>query len=616
MNDQPATPLRRRKTTYVVLFVALFLGYFLLRDSEWKSDAQFHTLLEVVATLLATFVGVIALVRFYSKKTNLFLFVGTGFIGTALLDGYHAVVTSTYLDKEFVRQMTPNEWLIPWSWLASRIFLSVFMWVCVISEPHRSDTDSSRRIGEGTIYLLASLFTLGCFLFFFFVPLPTAYFDNVFFSQPKRFRPQEVVAGVFFLLAFIGFLRRGEWRGDLFHHWLVISLIVGLMSQVMYMTWSGRFMPGGTPFDMMFDAAHVLKFIGYACVLIGLLVNMYYLFRRAETSAELISRTNEQLKTTNDSLAGEVAERKKAEEALRIAAADLEKNVTAERESRIRTEKLVESVRGAVRRLSSSANEILVSTSQQTKEAERQASFVAETTATVEELSQTAEQSSQRADAVAQSARRTEEVGDAGREAIEESMSAMDQVKHQVESIADHILSLAEQAQAIGEIIATVRNIAEQTNVLALNAAVEASRAGEQGKGFAVVAAEVKSLAEQSKKATAQVGDILGEIQKATNSAVMTTELGTNSVNAAAEVVTQTGERIRQLSETIKRSARTADQISATSRQQTVGVTQLNGAINEIDQATKHGLAAVRQIENEARNLSGLSEELSELIKT
>ncbi len=102
----------------------------------------------------------------------------------------------------------------------------------------------------------------------------------------------------------------------------------------------------------------------------------------------------------------------------------------------------------------------------------------------------------------------------------------MGTVREQTGSIAESILTLAEQAQAIGEIIATVNDIAEQTNVLSLNAAIEASRAGEQGKGFSVVAGEVKALADQSKKATAQVRQILGEIQKATNAAVMVTEQG------------------------------------------------------------------------------------------
>ena len=112
----------------------------------------------------------------------------------------------------------------------------------------------------------------------------------------------------------------------------------------------------------------------------------------------------------------------------------------------------------------------------------------------------------------------------------------MGTVQEQVETTAENILALAEQAQAIGEIIATVNDIAEQTNLLALNAAIEASRAGEHGKGFAVVAGEVKALADQSKKATAQVRQILGEIQKATNKAVLSTEEVTKGVAAAIQV--------------------------------------------------------------------------------
>src|SRR5436309_9556961 len=109
----------------------------------------------------------------------------------------------------------------------------------------------------------------------------------------------------------------------------------------------------------------------------------------------------------------------------------------------------------------------------------------------------------------------------------------MEWVKEKVEATAENILTLAEQAQAIGNIIAAVNDIAEQTNLLALNAAIEASRAGEHGKGFTVVAGEVKALADQSKKATGQVRQILGEIQKATNTAVLSTEAVTKGVAAA-----------------------------------------------------------------------------------
>ena len=136
---------------------------------------------------------------------------------------------------------------------------------------------------------------------------------------------------------------------------------------------------------------------------------------------------------------------------------------------------------------------------------------------------------------------RTLEIGQAGRKVVEDSIAALGTVREQVEATAENILALAEQAQAIGEIIATVNDVAEQTNLLALNAAIEASRAGEHGRGFAVVAGEVKALADQSKKATAQVRQILGEIQKATNTAVLSTEEVTKGVAAAGKVAGQAG---------------------------------------------------------------------------
>lgn len=272
-----------------------------------------------------------------------------------------------------------------------------------------------------------------------------------------------------------------------------------------------------------------------------------------------------------------------------------------------------DAVREAVNRLAAASHEILATTAEQSAGTQQQASAVNESVATVEELAQTADQAAQRSDSVAEAARRSEEVGAAGREAVERSVAAMQEVKVQVESIAESILALAERAQAIKEITATVRDIAEQTNVLALNAAVEASRAGEHGKGFGVVAGEVKSLAEQSKKATGQVRQILEEIQQATNKAVLSTEDGTRAVGAAEEVVLQAGDTIGTLSQTLAESARSAVQISASANQQAAGVVQLNQGMKRIDQVTKQHVAAIREIERAAQNLNALSNELASL---
>ena len=135
----------------------------------------------------------------------------------------------------------------------------------------------------------------------------------------------------------------------------------------------------------------------------------------------------------------------------------------------------------------------------------------------------------------------------AGRKSVESAIEGMQRIREQMESIAESIVQLSEQSQAIGEIIATVNDLAEQSNLLAVNAAIEAAKAGEQGKGFAVVAQEVKSLAEQSKQATAQVRTILGDIQKATSAAVMATEQGSKAVEAGVKQSGEAGESIRQL---------------------------------------------------------------------
>ncbi|HVR84453.1 MAG TPA: methyl-accepting chemotaxis protein [Planctomycetota bacterium] len=267
-----------------------------------------------------------------------------------------------------------------------------------------------------------------------------------------------------------------------------------------------------------------------------------------------------------------------------------------------------------VNSLTSSSAELLAGTSQQASGSQEQASAVTETVSTVDEVLKTSDQSAQRARAVSDSAQKAAESGKAGQRAVEETVVAMADVREQVESIAENILALAEQAQAIGEITATVNDIAEQTNLLALNAAIEASRAGEQGRGFSVVAAEIKTLADQSKKATAQVRQILGEIQKATNSAVMVTEEGTKSVGVATRSATQAGETIKTLAQTLGDAAQAAAQIAASASQQATGMAQIHQAMKNIHQVTGQNLASTRQAERAANDLNALGGRLKTLI--
>jgi methyl-accepting chemotaxis protein len=189
----------------------------------------------------------------------------------------------------------------------------------------------------------------------------------------------------------------------------------------------------------------------------------------------------------------------------------------------------------------------------------------------------------------------------------------MQRIRQQMESIADSMVRLSEQTQAIGQIIASVDDLAAQSNLLAVNAAIEAAKAGEQGKGFAVVAQEVKSLAEQSKQATNQVRTILHDIQKATSAAVMATEQGGKAVETGVKQSTQAGESILALTGGVTEAAHAATQIAASSRQQLLGIEQVATAMESIKQSSAQNVASAKQLETSALNLNALGQKLRAL---
>jgi methyl-accepting chemotaxis protein len=272
-------------------------------------------------------------------------------------------------------------------------------------------------------------------------------------------------------------------------------------------------------------------------------------------------------------------------------------------------------IREGVNVLASSANEILVSTTQVASGAAETATAVSETSATVEEVKQTAQVSSQKAKDVSERARKTAQVSQDGKKSAEDSIAGMIHIRQQMEAIAESITSLSEQSQAIGEIIATVNDLAEQSNLLAVNASIEAAKAGEQGKGFAVVAQEVKSLADQSKQATAQVRTILSDIQKAISTAVMATEQGGKAVEAGVKQSTEAGESIRLLADSMAASTQAATQIAASSHQQSVGMDQVALAMENIKQASMQNVASAKEIASAAQSLHELGQRLKQMVE-
>ena len=264
--------------------------------------------------------------------------------------------------------------------------------------------------------------------------------------------------------------------------------------------------------------------------------------------------------------------------------------------------------------LAATSDGIVVSTTQLAASASQTAAAVAQTTMTVAEVRQIAETADQKARSVADSALQAELSLQSGKQATEAAGAGMARIRQQMQAIAGSMDRLSEQTQAIGQIIATADDLAAQSNLLAVNAAIEAAKAGEQGRGFAVVAQEVKSLAEQTKQATAQVGVILNDIQTATANAAAATEQGGKAVEQGAQQSAQAGESIRKMSESVAEAAGAAEQIAASSGEQRRGVDQVASSMISIKQASTQNVVNAMRLEATARDLNELGRKMKGLI--
>jgi methyl-accepting chemotaxis protein len=271
-------------------------------------------------------------------------------------------------------------------------------------------------------------------------------------------------------------------------------------------------------------------------------------------------------------------------------------------------------INSAMIRVEEYTREILEAAAHQNSMANEQDNVVTETTATVNEVRATVTETAERAQSVAETAQVSVDIARIGTDAVQQTVSGMDMIRRRVEDIADNILVLSEHTQQIGEIIAAVNHLADQSRMLALNASVEAARAGEEGKGFAVVALEVRHLADQNREATVQVREILGEIQRATNAAVMVTEEGSKGVDHGQTLVNRAGDSIRDLSHAIEDAAMAAMQIAASTRQQTIGMDQLTQAMRTIKHATSETLASTTQVKSSVQNLQEVTRRVSAVL--
>lgn len=256
-----------------------------------------------------------------------------------------------------------------------------------------------------------------------------------------------------------------------------------------------------------------------------------------------------------------------------------------------------------VQSLTTTSTTIASASSELAASAAQTAAAITEATATTEEVTQSAEQCSSKAKAVSDEARVVVQMSRSGQEATDQFIQGMGKIRAQMDSINDCMIQLSNQSKVIGDIIASVDDLSQQSNLLAVNASIEAAKAGEQGKGFGVVAQEVKNLSQQSKEATAQVRVILNDVVKAITAAINASENGSRSVEAGYQQAADAGRAIKVLIESVERTADATQTIDISSQQQLVGMRQVVESMESIRVASEQNLATVGQLDLAGKEL-------------
>ncbi|MBY2926274.1 methyl-accepting chemotaxis protein [Rhizobium leguminosarum] len=238
------------------------------------------------------------------------------------------------------------------------------------------------------------------------------------------------------------------------------------------------------------------------------------------------------------------------------------------------------------RAIGAGANEIRSSADQLSQRTEQQSASVEETAAALEEITTTVRDAAKRAEEASQLVARTRLGAEKSGEVVRKAVSAMQQIE--------------KSSGEISNIIGVIDDIAFQTNLLALNAGVEAARAGDAGKGFAVVAQEVRELAQRSAKAAKEIKALIST--------------SGSHVQTGVSLVGETGKALDSIVQEVQEINQHVHAIAEASREQSIGLQEINTAVNTMDQGTQQNAAMVEESTAASHNLATEASALNNLL--
>jgi methyl-accepting chemotaxis protein len=255
---------------------------------------------------------------------------------------------------------------------------------------------------------------------------------------------------------------------------------------------------------------------------------------------------------------------------------------------------LCDSLTDIVRSLQDSANQISSTTTQVAALANEthsgmghQTQLVERCSAAIIELSSSAEEVAVKSKQAADHANASGESANEGSAVVDSTIKDMQKINEAVRAGSTSVSELGRRSEEIGQVIAVINDIADQTNLLALNAAIEAARAGEHGRGFAVVADEVRKLADRTTQATEEVEQSITAIRKDTARAVEQMQQGTECVNSGVEQASSAGESLSQIKTYAVDLSDMVNSIAAATNEQSAASSDVSRTIQEITSVTE-----------------------------